>query len=334
MSTEKASIPLREFFSALERRLEKQFPGTWPAFRVRICGRLIELRFVSERDAKIAVQSLKGMVTADRRQPDAVFKCWSDNCARYIGAENAAANWWKKDETGCISHGFECGFFAGDMSRGVFYSCLEPALGHDLMLGCHALHTSFYQWARGEDKLMVHAACVGVNGRGVLIAGRGGAGKSTLSTSCLLSGLEFVSDDYTLLTGSGPLDAMPLYTTISLCEDMFRRLQPQMQVMGTVWKGKLELDASAYPFASRLAVRGLILPGLGSKDPQIVQVPPERPVTRMIHSTVGQAGVWHDPEPVRTMAARLRGVPAFEFRQCADLQKNAEFLRQFIEKEL
>ena len=41
----------------------------------------------------------------------------------------------------------------------------------------------------------LHAACVGQGGRGVLLIGESGAGKSTASLHCLLRGLDFVSED-------------------------------------------------------------------------------------------------------------------------------------------
>lgn len=41
----------------------------------------------------------------------------------------------------------------------------------------------------------LHAACVGRSGRGVLLMGASGAGKSTAALHCLLRGLEFLSED-------------------------------------------------------------------------------------------------------------------------------------------
>src|SRR5581483_5100530 len=41
----------------------------------------------------------------------------------------------------------------------------------------------------------LHAACVGRGGRGLLLMGASGAGKSTAALHCVLSGLEFLSED-------------------------------------------------------------------------------------------------------------------------------------------
>lgn len=54
---------------------------------------------------------------------------------------------------------------------------------------------------RGEQ--MVHAGAVGSSSGGLLLAGRGGSGKSTTTTGCLGTTLKFVADDYCLLRNNG-----------------------------------------------------------------------------------------------------------------------------------
>jgi hypothetical protein len=49
----------------------------------------------------------------------------------------------------------------------------------------------------------VHAACVALNGCGVLLCGDSGAGKSTLSYACARSGWTYVSDDGTYILDGG-----------------------------------------------------------------------------------------------------------------------------------
>jgi len=49
----------------------------------------------------------------------------------------------------------------------------------------------------------VHASCVAIGGRAVLIAGASGRGKSDLALRLIDRGARLVSDDYTLLTERG-----------------------------------------------------------------------------------------------------------------------------------
>jgi serine kinase of HPr protein (carbohydrate metabolism regulator) len=49
----------------------------------------------------------------------------------------------------------------------------------------------------------LHASCVALNGRAILIAGRSGAGKSDLALRLIDRGARLVSDDYTILRRMG-----------------------------------------------------------------------------------------------------------------------------------
>ncbi len=48
---------------------------------------------------------------------------------------------------------------------------------------------------RGLGLVPLHGACVGLNGRGVLLLGASGSGKSTLALHSLLGGLDFLAED-------------------------------------------------------------------------------------------------------------------------------------------
>ena len=54
-----------------------------------------------------------------------------------------------------------------------------------------------------EPDEIVHASCVAIGGRAVLLAGRSGAGKSDLALRLIDRGAELVSDDYTELRRVG-----------------------------------------------------------------------------------------------------------------------------------
>ena len=49
----------------------------------------------------------------------------------------------------------------------------------------------FHWWAQSWGGQVAHAAAVGVNGRGVLLAGKSGSGKSTAALACLRQGMDF-----------------------------------------------------------------------------------------------------------------------------------------------
>jgi hypothetical protein len=54
--------------------------------------------------------------------------------------------------------------------------------------------------ARAQGLMPLHGACVGQSGRGLLLFGDSGAGKSTASLHCLLRGMDFLAEDAVFVT--------------------------------------------------------------------------------------------------------------------------------------
>jgi hypothetical protein len=54
--------------------------------------------------------------------------------------------------------------------------------------------------ARSQGLMPLHGACVGRDGRGLLLVGDSGAGKSTASLHCLLRGMDFLTEDSVFVT--------------------------------------------------------------------------------------------------------------------------------------
>ncbi|MGR3634748.1 MAG: HPr kinase/phosphorylase [Shimia sp.] len=57
--------------------------------------------------------------------------------------------------------------------------------------------------ASGLDDTILHASCVALNGRAVLITGKSGSGKSALALQLMAYGAMLVADDRTVLRQSG-----------------------------------------------------------------------------------------------------------------------------------
>ncbi|KQT58463.1 hypothetical protein ASG52_21630 [Methylobacterium sp. Leaf456] len=74
----------------------------------------------------------------------------------------------------------------------------------------------------------LHAAAVAHGENGVLIAGRGGAGKTSLALACVEAGWRYVADDFLLLRGTPSLRAVNLYRSARIRADMFGHLQRTM----------------------------------------------------------------------------------------------------------
>lgn len=71
-------------------------------------------------------------------------------------------------------------------------------------------------WMMRHKKYLTHVAAVGNKNAGVLLAGRGGAGKSTTAYTCLKNGLGCVSEDYCLLSNESQPYAHSLYSSAKI----------------------------------------------------------------------------------------------------------------------
>jgi hypothetical protein len=99
------------------------------------------------------------------------------------------------------------GFLIGAASSSSFV-CVSPAEGTGVVSIAESLlrfpYHARYEWmefaaftlaARSQGLISLHAACVSRRGRGILLMGPSGTGKSTVTLHCLLQGFEMVSED-------------------------------------------------------------------------------------------------------------------------------------------
>jgi hypothetical protein len=90
-----------------------------------------------------------------------------------------------------------------DMEHNTARICLsDAALRHKLYAGYYFLATPVAGIASSHTTPL-HAGCVALDGRGVLLCGDSGAGKSTLSYACARKGWTYVSDDGSYLLSGG-----------------------------------------------------------------------------------------------------------------------------------
>jgi hypothetical protein len=87
-------------------------------------------------------------------------------------------------------------FATCDMANGYCFSCVTPAVASAPYFRNHMLETMAYLTLDYLHITILHAGCVARNGRGVLLCGDPGAGKSCLAYACVKRGWALVSDDF------------------------------------------------------------------------------------------------------------------------------------------
>ena len=97
----------------------------------------------------------------------------------------------------------------------------------------------------------IHAACVAIDGRGVLLCGDSGAGKTSLSYACARAGWQFVSDDTSHLlhneTGRHVLGYCHQVRFRPSAVDLFPELADAEIMPRIVGKPSIELPTSIWP---------------------------------------------------------------------------------------
>lgn len=332
-------MTLSDYFQSIDKKIISMTGEGETSFQIRIGNQVIEQRFTSEEQASGVKKYFTGTIQDIKSTPDAILYFWTDDIENYLlpGSKDIDAIWQSKDDTGYlrIIPGYELS--GTDYRRNVFYYCRQPESNPGYMLYGHAMVVMLGQWARQNGMLLLHSACVGINGKGVLLSARGGGGKSTLAVSCLLNGFDFVSDDYILVNQEGPLKAMPLYRTVSLNQDMASVLNPGLPVIriDAERNDKLMMDASCYEFRESLPIHAIIYPNLTDNDSPAIKETSRGPVlVKLIDSTASQLGYIRDPEAYRQMSQRLIGIPVYEIGLCKDPEKNVKCLLEFIQKEI
>lgn len=78
-------------------------------------------------------------------------------------------------------------------------------------------------WLAKHGRYLIHAAAVGTPAGGVLLAGKGGSGKSTTALACLDSELLHAGEDYVLIAGTAQPCVCSLYQSAKLHPDQLWR---------------------------------------------------------------------------------------------------------------
>ena len=194
----------------------------------------------------------------------------------------------------------------------------------------------FGWWAQRCGLSFLHSACVGLNGKGILLSGAGGSGKSTLALTSLLCGIELLSDDYLLIRSGDRPEAIRLYSSAYLTEEVLDRL-PELKAHA-YWtceeRKKTLIDLTQAPgfIAEKLPLYAVVIPQImHAKTPSISKNPDIRTLIPLLASTSYQNRELRNKEVFVRMMDLLRSVPSFRFDLTDDIRQNAAYLRSWME---
>jgi hypothetical protein len=183
----------------------------------------------------------------------------------------------------------------------------------------------------------VHAAAIGMAGKGLLLAGPGGAGKSTLALACLEDGFQYVGDDYCLVSDNLP-EAFALYVTAKWKREAavvpaWLRAMPAAAVDPMQQKNIAFLDEiRPESLIDRLSLRAILLPEIASIErARLEPVTGRLALAKLAPSTLAQSEAAGGN--FVEMAGRLvRTVPAYRLLMTPRLEESVAAVRGLVEK--
>jgi hypothetical protein len=185
---------------------------------------------------------------------------------------------------------------------------------------------------------MLHAAVIGRDGAGVLIAGRGGVGKSTLALAGLGQGMDYVGDDYCLLTDDGATKAYGLYVTAkwkkdaSVLPSWLMSTAPDALDL-TQRKCIIFLDiAKPAQLVAHLSVTAIVVPSIADVPKAYLESLPQQIALRNLAvSTVAQSEA-DGTTLLRNIGRLVRAVPAYRLHMPRDPDASVTAIEQLLER--
>ncbi len=237
-----------------------------------VVGRRVRLRFAGPALLAPMTRALAHRQVANDGEPDLTILVWDGEstgvaaplhaCPARAGAlplRRGAATFAVAPDAEMVQ-GFDAGRRVGFFwSRG---AAAIPAadLSRPLL---HVLHW----WLEDSPWQLVHAAAVAGRADGVLLAGPGGAGKSTTALACLRAGWRYAGDDYVAVRAEPAPLVDNVYSSGRLRTDMAARFAAFDPVRAPEGAGSMDGKAG-YLFANHLpserlcgaALRAVLLP--------------------------------------------------------------------------
>jgi hypothetical protein len=200
------------------------------------------------------------------------------------------------------------------------------------------LRTILHWFMTRRGLQFVHGGAVGTSTGGVLLAGKGGSGKSTTVLTCLNADMMYVSDDYCLITADPAPFAYSIYSSAKLNADNINRVPHLLPTLSN--PDQMEAEKAVfflYPyFAEKIAtgfpVSAILLPRISvGVQTTLTPASPMEALKALALSTMSQlarAG----GESVRMMHNFVQQLPCYHLDLGTDLTRIPDVIGGLIDE--
>lgn len=194
------------------------------------------------------------------------------------------------------------------------------------------LRTIFHWWMNEFGFQFVHSGAVGYPHGGVLLAGKGGSGKSTTALTCLASDLVYVSDDYCLVSTDPEPYVHCIFSSAKLNADNIQKVPHILSTISNL--DRIDSEKAVfflYPFVAAKIVKGfplraILLPCIaGKKETRLRQASPMEALRAIALTTMSQLARAGQAS-LQIMHRLVHQVPCYHLELGTDLARIPEVI--------
>ncbi len=330
---------------AFDQAIEKA--GEPTLFTFSIGELLIRLEFAGEALPEVITPALQHLQVESERHPDLTVRLW-DSASTGVtlrppspdGNDYVARGEIKSICEGSIHGTYDIGggqLGLLDRETDVAHFWIREARQVPYYESGSPLRGILSIWLSSRGHQLVHAASVCTGGKGALIVGRGGSGKSTTALSCVHAGLDYIGDDYCVARLGASPELLSLYSSAKLSPQTlgrFSRDLPRTQRLPGSSDRKQVLFLHGAPsvcIQKRASMQAILLPRVTHQEESTLKpVSPIAALTALAPSTVFQlpgAG----EEAFRFMADLVRHAPAYQLNLSSNPGQTAGLIQNLLE---
>jgi hypothetical protein len=297
-------------------------------FSYEIGGATVLLRFAGKRLVPFMTPGLAHLeLKTETTQPALTINIWDGGPE---GAGILAPPWLPQDQIargevlGLSDEAVRVAFNPVSCSLSLFDSRMELALhfvpqpeGLLAYERAAPLLAILNWWAQRSGRQVVHAAAIGNAEAGLLLAGRGGSGKTTTAVACLEAGLDYAGDDYCLLEDGTTPQVFSLYNS---CKVEVGNMWVCPKIQAAARRSELSENGKTLLFlrelfpermVSMFPLRAILVPRIVSAGPtRLIPVSVAEGLKALAPSTLFQLP-GEDTTAFRTLATIVRKVPCY-----------------------
>lgn len=179
---------------------------------------------------------------------------------------------------------------------------------------------------------LTHSGAVSLNGYGILLFGKGGAGKSTTTLSCVNGGMECLGEDYCALAPQNPPTVYSVYQTAKLTKQTIDKF-PNTNICASSKEAKhLFYYNHLFPksMIRSAKLKALIHLNIGKKSsPSYSPINKKEALAGMLLSTLSGLPLYQKTT-IDLLSALSQSLPCFRLHLGSNLEENTKLIRSFL----